>query len=325
MSSLDALLTEVGPILNSSQFTHPSFREVLAAKQFAAEINSGKLSVMDAFARIISSNGCWIIPNSRPVVHRMVEFLREEKALELVDWASHVAVFLSKSDLTKFRKSVIGYFDWIVEDLVICAEFIGKHRWADSGGHNRAKDVIDILGEVYNECTPKWSSDEHGPIYALYQRAFHGLNQAKSSYANKYLNARLNAMITSGFILNASAAPDKIRERSKGLIRINGADRVLEALVEGICIVTGEATQEYAPGYLRAAFEIIREGDFKKEHIQQFNDELTKYKGDGNLMEVYRSTLQEFAKDLKNEGIELYDCLEKNKIQFLDGMVYKPK
>ncbi len=324
MSSLDNLLTEVGPILASSQFTHPSFREVLVAKQFAEEINSGKLSIMDAYVRIISAGGSWIIPNFRPVVNHMVELLREEKALELVEWASHIAVFFSKSDLTKFRKSSVGYFDWIVEDLVICAEFIGRHRWADAEGHNRAKDVIDILGEVYNECTPKWSSDEHGPIYELYQRAFHGLNQAKSSYANRHLNVRLNAMITSSAML--SSDPDRIKEFSRSTVRNLGVDRPLEALLEGLCIFTGDGLPEFTSGYLRTILEVIKEGGFKKEHIQQFNEEIERLQNGAEFIKVYRFALKEFAKDLKNSGAEIYDVLEKNKTHFWDyWMVYKPK
>lgn len=48
---LEQTLEEVEPILRgtdeTSQFTHPSFQEVLTAKQFAEEINSGALPVRD--------------------------------------------------------------------------------------------------------------------------------------------------------------------------------------------------------------------------------------------------------------------------------------
>ena len=50
--SLDQTLTEVEPIFgqvgDSFDFTHPGFQEVLTARRFAREINSGELSIEDA-------------------------------------------------------------------------------------------------------------------------------------------------------------------------------------------------------------------------------------------------------------------------------------
>ncbi|HAM37097.1 TPA: hypothetical protein DCP42_00005, partial [Patescibacteria group bacterium] len=57
MQTLDQTLTEVEPVFREVDdrfsFTHPSFQEVLTAKQFADEINSGALSVRDAWTH------CW--------------------------------------------------------------------------------------------------------------------------------------------------------------------------------------------------------------------------------------------------------------------------
>ena len=56
--TLDQTLMEIEPILRSTdgvfQSTHPSFQKVLTAKQFADEINSGRLSVRDAYEQFWS-------------------------------------------------------------------------------------------------------------------------------------------------------------------------------------------------------------------------------------------------------------------------------
>jgi HEAT repeat protein len=53
MQTLDQKLTAIEPVLRysdeTSQFSHPSFQDVLTAKQFADEINGGKLSLREAY------------------------------------------------------------------------------------------------------------------------------------------------------------------------------------------------------------------------------------------------------------------------------------
>jgi hypothetical protein len=53
MPQIESLLSDVEPILRDSddtfQFSHPSFQDVLTANQFALEINSGQLSIKDAW------------------------------------------------------------------------------------------------------------------------------------------------------------------------------------------------------------------------------------------------------------------------------------
>ena len=319
--TLDNVLKEVEPIFQSSNFTHPSFQEILAARQFAEEINSGRLSVMAAYHKMSSSFGP--IPNIRPVIYHMVDLLSKEKALELVELVSHVTVFFHKSD-RKFNRSFVGLWDRIAGDLVVCAKFIGKHEWDDSEASSRARDIIDMLGRVYYECAPKLSSDEFGPIHKLYQHVFHGLNKAKSTYANKHFNARLYALVTSGAMFASS--PDRIREFSRSTVSNLGVDRALEVLLEGLCMFTDGMTQEYAPGYLRTIFEVIKGVDFEKKYVGQFNNELSRWQNDGKFKELYRSALQAFAQDFKKDtGSGLYDALEKTGVQFFDSGAYKPK
>src|SRR3989339_1528119 len=72
MQTLDQTLMEVEPIFREVDdrfsFTHPSFQEVLTAKQFADEINSGELSVRDAYVNFWSYEEdaeLWGLPKDR--------------------------------------------------------------------------------------------------------------------------------------------------------------------------------------------------------------------------------------------------------------------
>ncbi len=324
---LESTLREIEPIFQGNHFTRPSFQEILAASQFANEMNSGRLSVKDAYYGIIVVRhySCDLIRSHlRPVVHRMVDFLSEEKALELVELISEFEVESSEKWPWKFRSYHEGKIDDVVEDLVLCAEFIGKHRWADAEGHNRAKDIIDLLGKVYDECAPKLSIEELTPFGKRYYRSSYALHQAKSKYADKHLNARLKSMIVSSTILRSD--PDMISEFSRSTVSDLGVDIPLEALLEGLCVYTdGGHLKLNGQIYLRTIFEVIKEGNFEKEHIKQFNDELAKWHSDDDFMEFYRSTLKEFTQDLKKSGIVLYELLDKKDVQFFNSGVYKPK
>ena len=99
--SLDQTLMEIEPIFRRTngifQSTHPSFQEVLTAKQFADEINSGKLSIEDAYKYFWSYEEdakLWGLPKDRewrallpdwePVLLYGAFMLKNEKAKELV-------------------------------------------------------------------------------------------------------------------------------------------------------------------------------------------------------------------------------------------------
>src|SRR3989339_558395 len=102
MQTLDQTLMEVEPIFREVDdrfsFTHPSFQEVLTAKQFADEINSGELSVRDAYVNFWSYEEdaeLWGLPKDREwrallpawrnVLLHVVSMLSDDKAQQLVD------------------------------------------------------------------------------------------------------------------------------------------------------------------------------------------------------------------------------------------------
>jgi len=66
--SLDQTLAEIEPIFRDGTFVMPSFQEVLTAKQFAEEINSGALSVRDAYLNFwsyVEDAELWGLPKDR--------------------------------------------------------------------------------------------------------------------------------------------------------------------------------------------------------------------------------------------------------------------
>jgi hypothetical protein len=254
----------------------------------------------------------------------MVGFLSEKKALELVELISEFEVKSSEKWPWKYRSYHVGNIDDNLENLVLCAEFIGKHRWADTKEHSLAKKVLDLLGKVYNECAPNCSNDQQTPYYTRHVRASYALHQAKSKYADKHLNARLKSMIMSSTMLRSD--PDMISEFSRNTVRDLGVDIPLEALLEGLCVYAdGGHLKLNGKIYLKTIFEVIKEGNFEKEYIGQFNEELAKWHSDYDFMEFYRSTLKEFTQDLKKSGIVLYELLDKKGVQFFNSEVYKPK
>src|SRR3989338_942218 len=103
--TLDQILMEIEPIFRGSngafQFTRPSFQEILTAKQFADEINSGALSVRDAYVNFWSYEedaDLWGLPKDREwrallpawekVLLHMAPLLNITSAQKLVDVVS---------------------------------------------------------------------------------------------------------------------------------------------------------------------------------------------------------------------------------------------
>jgi hypothetical protein len=326
--TLDNLLSEVSPILNSSQFTHHSFLEVLAARELANEINSGKVSVRVAYAKIIGMHIAdynFINPDWWPVMHHMVGMLSEEKAREMVDTISDFAVKCTEESLFGFSRWPESLADLVVGNLAICAEYIGRHQWAHCEPQGRVKDIIDILLQIFNDCKPKNYTNPEIPIYLGHERAVKALRQINSVYADKLIRDPLNSDLCANFFLSGRFSPSQTKNLWEGLVQIVGTDRLLDALLDYMRVFPGEGLQERVPRYMGLLFEIIKKSDFEKEHIKRFNDELAKWQNDVNFMKTYRSSLNELAQGLKSSGIDLYVILEKKGAQFLDSEVYKPK
>jgi hypothetical protein len=155
--TLDGLLVEVGPILNSSQFTHPSFREVLAARQLADEINSGSLSVSDAYADVwscvpdnkpgnIPADFRIAAPSWRQHLVRLSSMLSDSKAGEFIQVVSE-NYFANQEEAYLFSEG--SFADDVLEDLSICAKCIGMHPILHS--QERVRKVLDSLLEVSRE------------------------------------------------------------------------------------------------------------------------------------------------------------------------------
>jgi len=166
MSSLDALLAEVRPILGSSQFTHPSFKEVLTARQFADEINSGRLSVKsaayslwlyDSYGDVLAAQdnsgycddlpyGCYFEPKGlrsewRPALAHLAGMLNEDKAREFVDV---VGDFHKDNISSIMREPSIHGRSVVLEDFALCARFIGRYQTSVSPEGNE-KQILDAL------------------------------------------------------------------------------------------------------------------------------------------------------------------------------------
>src|SRR3990172_12770800 len=101
---LESALRETEPILRGNgvfQFSYQSFREVLTAKQFADEINSGKISVKDAyfnFWSLLEWPKVWLLNKDfrtlsddwKPVLSHMAHILPESKKIELLETVSEI-------------------------------------------------------------------------------------------------------------------------------------------------------------------------------------------------------------------------------------------
>jgi len=207
MSSLDNLLTEVGPILASSQFTHPSFREVLTARQFADEINSGlsnlkhiahalwlynsygdkmadeeNSSYMDDLPRASYYAPDGLEPKWRPVLTHLAGMLNEDKAKEFVDVVGgfHKSGIHSITHVHYYadqRRSVV------LEDFALCASFIGRYQTSVDPDGNEKK-IIDELLSVVEDYTDE---QERAHVYRRAEIAANSLALTKSSYAARKL------------------------------------------------------------------------------------------------------------------------------------------
>lgn len=157
MTSLDSLLAEVGPILTSSQFAHPSFREVLAARQFMAEISSGQLSMKEAYLNFWS----YIEPTKPKELGEEYRTVRPEWRFTL----AHIAAMLSDKTAEEFINvisesyflyydqikgssffSEIKFYNAVLSDFALCTRSIGTHPALH--GQKRVEQVLDALFEL---------------------------------------------------------------------------------------------------------------------------------------------------------------------------------
>lgn len=140
--SLDQDLLEIEPILRDTegtfQFTHTSFQEILTAKQFADEINSGALSVRDAYVNYWSyeedaelwglpKDRVWraLLPAWKNVLLHLAPMLNTDKVQELVD-----AITKNYYEYENhFKpKEVLDYYNHLYNDLVCAANLIGVSK-----------------------------------------------------------------------------------------------------------------------------------------------------------------------------------------------------
>jgi len=158
-SDLESVLRDVEPILRGNsdfQFAHPSFREVLAAKQFADEINSGKLSVRDAyfnFWSLLEWPKEWLLNKDfrtlrddwKPILSHMAHILPESKKIELLETVSEI--------YATYRNELDSYLKATYPSCIF-----PKAHW------NTKKDVmwfVEIFGGLhYLETRTGWICEE---------------------------------------------------------------------------------------------------------------------------------------------------------------------
>lgn len=395
MSSLDNLLTEVGPILSSSQFSHPSFREVLAARQFADEINSGRLSVkraaytlwlydlhedimaaqensgyLDDLPHVIEFPPPSLKSEWKPVLVHLAGMLNADKAGEFVEVVGEFHAERIER-MQKPKSKFLFDDDVLLEDLKICAKFVARYDTSTSPGRQCKKLLDTLLNTFYEYGNADNTAIGMALISSRSQRAIGALSISKSAYVLKSLTDHITHYIN---MTNYSEFFDKALF-AKGTMAILAHDAILKMTEKGVTLddlLPGKLTISYKReyrhlhslmchgggikclnslirgieecrsytgpkdvdpcyrfneiGFFLTIFSIIKRHDLDPKLIKQFNDELSKWKDDNNLMKIYGTALQEFAKDFqKNSGLDLYDQLDKKGVQFLDSEVYKPE
>ncbi len=223
MNSLESSLKEVEPIMNGS-FRHPSFQEIFTAEQFAYEINSGWLGVKqathafwlyDSFGDVLAAqedsgycddlpHGCYFEPDGlrskwMPVLARLAEMLNEDKAMEFVDIVGEFhADKLCKIERIANREIYSGD-DKIVEDLVLCAKFIG-HCKTLAFPEGTGKKILDTLLGLFYAFSSTGHSEKKGAILDSWsQLAIDALSITHSPYV---LNSLIDYVINCGNVAN---------------------------------------------------------------------------------------------------------------------------
>lgn len=360
---LESALHEVEPILRGNgafQFTHPSFREVLAARQCADEINSGRLNISDVYGKLWNdlNKGKEVLPAFTAFSLRLVNMVSEDKSREFVD---SVGGKYAES-IMKLRASALKVSDYpFMADLVLCATYIGKFKNSDFPD-GQAKKILDalMLIAVHGHRGRRYF---HGGYYLPGDFAKNALALTKSSYVAQklidyiryyeegtryywdglfsgtlskkthYLDSTVIELVSSGFDVEGyllKLLPNRTAvhfDYCFELLGRVGAQKSLEALIHEM---PRESTFTSTllnsnNSYFAAIFEILRRCDFNPEQVKMFNEKISGMKN-GRFLHTYHNTLEYFAKSILKYGkINLYDHLETKGVQFFDSWVYKPK
>ncbi len=207
--TLDNLLKEVEPILQGSHFTHPSFQEVLAARQFADEINSGQLTITRAayafwlydpaedLAKIDMEYFDDLYPNHikleprglksewKPVLAHMAGMLSKDNADEFIDV---IGVFHSE-EIKGLSDGKCARYE-ILEDLAICSKFIGLHQNGVSPGKN-AKFVLDTLKSEFLKNALIEMGEKDLSYMARFRLTLETLTQTRSAYMHNAIKEKV--------------------------------------------------------------------------------------------------------------------------------------
>ncbi len=345
--TLDSLLTEVGPILNSSQFTHPSFREVLAARQFADEINSGRLSVNDAYLTLWSriesllpkkiKSFRTIDPSWKPVLTHMAGMLNEDKVKEFVDVVGESHDKRIKR-LDRHSDNVLYGDNEVFEDLIFCTQFVRRFNTLGSPKGYPIKILETLLGLFYDYAC---IGHEYKDLPRLQKRAQKAIDALSLTRSEAVLES-LKGFLDDNPNIHTYDSSDQI------WFACGAAYRAVERIEEDRLIIEeGISTESDGAGHLDKlmsallsphthnngkrdifwrAFGIIWKRGFSPDLIRIFNEKIATIK-EGGLLDIYHTTLCYFASMMhRKHNVNLYDHLEKNKMQFWDyWKVYKPK
>ena len=170
--TLDQTLRELEPILCSTdgtfQFTHPSFQEVLTARQFTDEINSGRLSVRDSYDSFYlffnRPNIC--LDNTKTLTY-IAQMLETDKLEELVN------LFCDNTDEKITNSRWVLQYRWRifppykVKDIICIEETVCFHTTAFQLAKQN-QTLKEKLGKKYMGDFIKSINKEKPEFYKLY-------------------------------------------------------------------------------------------------------------------------------------------------------------
>jgi len=171
VGGLDSILAEVEPILRevggNFGFTHPSVQEVLIAKQFADEINSGALSVKDAYEQFwiyVEEGKSWhyprelrvLLPAWKSILYYLPDLLHDGLAEEFIE-------IVAKSYLdyeNQFRfKDPLSYYNPAESDFCFCINTM-KHS-ARLNGSNTHETMENTYIQWMRRVIPLIKEDQN--------------------------------------------------------------------------------------------------------------------------------------------------------------------
>ena len=154
MPTLEQTLSEVEPILREVDgkfgFSHPSFQEVLTAKEFAEEINSGALSVKEAYEQF------WSYTEQKP---------KPDKRLNIGVWERVFNCLPGLLEETPAKEFVKILFDSFYKSY---KRYLDTWRKRDNEEEDYSSKIADLAGQFLRE-------------YFLHNRSFLG-NFENESY-----------------------------------------------------------------------------------------------------------------------------------------------